>query len=98
VPVPDARGRVPGRRDEHSVKFYGLSTCVWCRRTRKLLEEEGVGFEYVYMDMLGGPEREEALAEIRRWNPRVSYPTLIVDGRECVVGYHPERMKELLGL
>lgn len=96
--MPQARGTVTGPHDKHKVRFYGLSTCIWCRKTRAFLEELGVGFDYVYVDLLQGEEREEAKEQVRRWNASVSFPTIIVDDRQAVVGYKTDRLKEALGL
>jgi len=38
--MTEAKGSVTGAHQEHQVKFYGLSTCIWCRKTREFLEEE----------------------------------------------------------
>jgi glutaredoxin len=96
--MPAAKGRIPGYHSEHHVVFYGISTCVWCKRTRRFLEEQGVAFDYFYVDLLSGYEREEVLTQVRRWNPGASFPTLVVDDSRCVVGYRPEEIKEVLGL
>ena len=93
----EARGSVKGRPGGPTVRFYGLSTCVWCKRTRRLLEEEGASFDYVYVDLLDGDEKEAAMAEVRRANPRESFPTLVFSDSHCIVGYHPEEIKEALG-
>jgi glutaredoxin-like protein NrdH len=94
----DARGSVTGPNNQRRVVFYGLSTCIWCRKTRQLLEDEGVAFDYIYVDLLHGQEREEVKEQVRRWNPKVSFPTVVVDGSQCVIGYKPERIKEALEL
>jgi len=96
--MPDARGMVEGNYDKHHVTFYGISTCIWCKRTRKLLEEREVAFEFTYVDLLQGAEREEVVTEVRQWNPSVSFPTIVVDESKSVVGYKPEEIKEALGL
>ena len=96
--MPEVRGSISGSRDEHQVFFYGLSTCIWCKRTRQFLEDRGVKFDYVYVDLLQGQEREEIIQQIRAWNPSVSFPTIVVDDAQCVVGYKPERLKEVLEL
>ena len=96
--MPRKRGSSPGRHDEHHTVFYGLSTCVWCKRTRKFLEDQGIAFDYIYVDLLSGQEREEVKAQVRRWNPRVSFPTIVVDDAGVVIGYKPDRIKEVLGL
>ncbi len=94
----DARGSVPGSRNRHHILFYGLSTCIWCKRTRQFLESNDVAFDFVYVDLLQGMEREAAVEQVRRWNPSVSFPTLVIDGRRCIIGYRPEEIQEALGL
>ncbi len=94
----EAKGRVTGPRNEHNVVFYGLSTCIWCRRTRQFLEEQGVAFDFVYVDLLEGRDREEILAQVRRWNPGLSFPILVINDARCVIGYRPDAIKEVLGL
>jgi glutaredoxin-like protein NrdH len=96
--MPSAKGSVPGRHNEHRTVFYGISTCVWCKRTRRFLEDQGVAFDYFYVDLLSGHEREEVMGRVRQWNPRASFPTLVVDDSRCIVGYRPEEIKEVLGL
>jgi len=96
--MPESRGSVPGAHNEHQTVFYGLSTCVWCKRTRNFLEQEDVAFDYIYVDLLKGQERAEVVEEVRRWNPSVSFPTIVVDDAKCVVGYKQDQLKEVLGL
>jgi glutaredoxin len=78
--------------------FFGLSTCIWCRKTRKFLEEQDVTFDYVYVDLLHGQERQAAKEQVKTWNPSVSFPTIVVDDDACLVGYKPDELKEVLGL
>ena len=96
--MPETKGTVHGPHDERHTVFYGLSTCVWCKRTRKFLEDQGVQFDYVYVDKLKGQERAEAVEQVRRWNSAVSFPTVVVGDATCVVGYKPNKLKEVLGL
>lgn len=96
--MPKPTGSIPGRHNEHHTVFYGLSTCAWCKRTRRFLEDLGIAFDYIYVDLLSGQERKEAEAQVRGWNPRVSFPTIVVDDSKCVIGYKPEQIKEALGL
>jgi len=96
--MPEAKGSVPGSHNEHHTVFYGLSTCIWCKRTRQFLEDQEVAFDYAYVDLLRGQEREEVLTVVRQWNPATSFPTIVVDDAKCVVGYKKEELKEALGL
>ena len=96
--MAEPRGNVAGAHQEHQVKFYGLSTCIWCRKTRQFLEDENVAFDFVYVDLLEGDEREAVKDEIREWNPRVSFPTIVIDGAQCVIGFKTDELKQVLGL
>ena len=96
--MAEARGSVSGSNADHRVVFYGLSTCIWCRKTRRALEAADVSFEFTYVDLLKGREREQAVEVVREWNPAGSYPTVIVDDSKCVVGHNPEKLLGALGL
>jgi len=96
--MTESKGSIQGSKNEHRIMFYGLSTCIWCKRTRQFLENQGVSFDFVYVDLFHGQEREELVAEIRQWNPAISFPTIVVDNKQCVVGYKPDELKETLGL
>ena len=90
----DSSGRVEGSRNEHRIVFYGLSTCIWCRKTRSFLEEENLTFQFFYVDLLEGEEKERIVERVREWNPSVSFPTIVFDEERCVIGYKPDEIKE----
>jgi glutaredoxin len=77
--------------------LYALSTCGWCKKTRMLIEELGAEYDYTYVDLLQGEDREEAVEALKIWNPQVSFPTLIVNDKECIVGFDQDRIMEILG-
>jgi len=76
--------------------LYALSTCIWCKKMKTLLDAMDVDYEHKYVDLLEGAERDAAVAEIKKHNPSCSYPTLIFNS-QCVVGYDEEAVKKLLG-
>lgn len=88
---------VPGK-DAGKVLLYALSTCVWCKKTKRFLQEQGVGYEYIDVDTLAPEEQESVKTEIKRWNPRFNFPTVVVNDSRCVVGYDEDKLKEVLGL
>jgi glutaredoxin-like protein NrdH len=79
------------------VFLYALSTCVWCRKTRKLLEELSVEYDFVYVDLLEGEERSQIIKDLEKWNPQLSFPTLVVNNNNCLVGYNKDRIREIIG-
>ena len=79
------------------VKLYTLSTCSHCKATKKLLNECKVQYEFIDVDLLEGNERAATLDDVRRLNPRCSFPTIII-GDTVIVGYQEDKIKEALGL
>jgi glutaredoxin-like protein NrdH len=86
---------VPGRKAGH-VMLYALSTCGWCRKTKKLLDDLGVEYNYEYVDQLQGDEKEEAIRKVTKWNPSCSFPTMVLDNKKCIIGYKEDEIREAL--
>lgn len=80
-----------------TVKLYALTTCPYCRMTKKMLDEGGVEYELTEVDLLEGQEREDTVAEVRRVSGGASFPVVVI-GEEVIVGFNKKRIKELLGL
>jgi glutaredoxin len=76
--------------------LYALSTCVWCRKTKELLEDLGVEFSYIYVDLLDGEENDDAMEEVRKWNPRCSFPTLVINDKTVISGFKEDEIIEAL--
>jgi glutaredoxin len=89
---------VSGKNREHKVKVYTLSTCGWCKKTKRLLQELEVEYEYFDIDVLSGEEGTKANEELRKYNPRMSAPTLVVDeGKDVIIGFNEEEVRRVLG-
>jgi glutaredoxin-like protein NrdH len=79
------------------VKVFSLSTCSHCKSTKRFLDECTVKYEFVDVDLLDGDERKAILADVKKFNPRCSFPTVII-GDNVIVGYKLDKIKEALGL
>ena len=79
------------------VKIFSLSTCSHCKSTKTFLNECTVQYEFVDVDLLEGEERKAIIEDIKKLNPRCSFPTLII-GDEVIVGFKEKKIKEALGL
>jgi glutaredoxin-like protein NrdH len=87
--------RVAGK-DRGRVLLFSLSTCVWCRMTKRLLNDLGVAYEYIDVDHLDRQLRREVLHELRGWNPKLSYPTLVVGEQTVIVGLQEDEIRKAL--
>ena len=82
-------------KESKDVVLYTLSTCAWCKKTKKLLKKKRVAYRFVDVDLEGPEDKKALIEEVRRWNPKGSFPTMVIDGRDVMVGYNPEKIKEL---
>ena len=80
--------------DRGKVVLFALSTCGWCKKTKKLLNDLGVAYSYVDVDQAEEDDKEEVVGQLRKWNPRSSFPTLVINDERCIVGFKEEEIKE----
>lgn len=90
--------KVPGSKTAHHVKIFTLSTCGWCKKTKELLKDLDVAFEYVDVDTLSGGDYAEVNEEVKKYNPHRTYPTIVIDhGKHVILGFKDKEIKEKLG-
>jgi glutaredoxin-like protein NrdH len=79
------------------VKMYTLSTCSHCKAAKKFLENCGLKYEFQDVDMLSGEEQAALIEEVKKFNPRCTFPTIII-GNKIIVGFREQVVREALGL
>ncbi|MDR3560653.1 MAG: glutaredoxin family protein [Negativicutes bacterium] len=84
-------------QDKGKIVVYALSTCGWCSKTKRYLEEQGIGYSFVDVDLLSSAESKEAQKEVQRWNPRNSFPTTVVNDQVAITGYDTKKLMEAIG-
>lgn len=82
--------------EKKKLLLYALSTCIWCRKTKNLLNELGVSYDYVDVDLLEGSDQDFAVEQMKKFNPSGGFPTLVVDDKEAVRGFDEIKIRELL--
>ena len=79
------------------VKMFTLSTCSHCKATKKFMQDNGIPFDCVDVDLLQGAEREKILKEVEKYNPQRSFPTIII-GDNIIIGFRESDIREALGI
>ena len=82
---------------EKPVMIYTLSTCSHCKTTKKFLNECNVKYDFVDVDLLNYEERTAILDDVKKLNPKCSFPTIVI-GDKVIVGFREKEIKEALGL
>ena len=88
---------VPGK-NAGKLMLYALSTCIWCKKTKQLLADLGVEYDYVFVDLLKSDEKDQVMQVVEKWNPDCSFPTLVVNDSKCIVGFKEPEIKGSLKL
>lgn len=78
-----------------TVRLYALSTCGHCKAVKKLLAERAVPYELVEVDLLEGDARSEAIAAVKQYNSRCTFPTVII-GDAIIIGHREEEIRQAL--
>jgi len=79
------------------ITLYALTTCVFCQAIKKMFTDLKIEFQYIEADSLEGEKRSDALASLKRVNPKCSFPTTVIDD-EVILGYQVQHIKELIGI
>ena len=82
---------------EQPVKVFSLSTCSHCKTTKQFMNDCTIKYDFVDVDLLEGEERKAILEDVKKFNPKCSFPTIII-GETVIVGFKEKDIKEALGL
>lgn len=78
--------------------MYTLHTCRHCVHLKDFLDANSIEHHLVYVDDFEEPARHEVMAVLRSYNPRGSFPTLVLPDGRTAVGFREHLVRELLGL
>ena len=90
--------KVQGKKNEHKVVVYALSTCVWCKMTKQFLKDHEIEFETIDVDLCEPEEKEQIRHQIQSKGGSLNYPTTIVDDKKLIAGFRKDQLKEALGI
>lgn len=77
------------------VKVYALSTCMHCKHAKEYLEENHIPFDCIHVDFLSGEERTQVMDIVRKLNPAMSFPTIVI-GDKVIVGFRREEIEQAI--
>jgi len=90
---------VAGTKTDRRLRLYALSTCAFCRRAMKYLEDHDFQYEYVHLDKIDFEVKREAKIELRsRYDNLPVFPILTVDEKAAVSGFVEDKWAGMLGI
>jgi len=78
-------------------KVYALSTCPYCKRTKRFLDQHKIVYDHIDVDLLDDDKQDEVLEEVEKLTGRRSFPVVII-GDEVIVGHDEDRLRKALKL
>jgi glutaredoxin len=88
--------KVSGKNMKHKVRMYALSTCAWCKLTKKFLKDSDIEYEYVDVDLCEEEDKDTIKREILKKGGSLSYPTIIIDDKILINGFRKDKIQEAL--
>ena len=79
----------------NKIIIYSLSTCLWCKKTKKYFEDRKIQFEVLEYDKQDEARQADMMAEMRARGAAGSFPFIKI-GNQCCHGYDPEAFETLL--
>ena len=77
--------------------MYALSTCPYCKRTKRFLDEHKIAYDGVDVDLLDDAKQDKVLDEVEKLTGRRSFPVVII-GSEIIVGHDEDKLRKALKL
>ena len=87
--------KVQGRNNKHKVLVYALSTCGYCKRAKKFLNNNNIEYEYVDIDICSWENKNKIRQDIQSRGGPLAYPTIIVDNKILLTGSSPDKLREV---
>ena len=78
----------PGTGEPESLTLLALSSCGFCKSARKYLEDRGLAYRYLELDLLKPEEKAEIKEEFKtKFGRRPTFPSLIIDDKQFLIGF-----------
>lgn len=82
---------------DRTIKIFTLSTCSHCKAAKKFLNDHSIAYDFIDVDLLDAEEKTTVLDEVRQYNPKLTFPTILC-GERVIIGFQDREIKEALGL
>jgi glutaredoxin len=79
-----------------NVSMYTLSTCPWCRKTKKFFTDHDIPFQFTDFDLADEATQDKIIREMEAEGAK-GFPFVRIDD-QVIEGWQPARYAELLGI
>jgi glutaredoxin len=76
---------------------YALSTCPYCKRTRRFLDDHKIDYECIEVDLLDDKAQDEVMDKVEKLTGKRVFPVVVV-GKDIIVGHDETKLKKAFHL
>jgi glutaredoxin len=88
--------KVVGKNKSQEIQIFTLSTCQWCKKCKRYLDERSIQYRYIDVDSIQPADKARIMDFLKnKYEERIAYPFMICDGK-AIVGYDPQKYDEML--
>jgi len=88
--------KVEGSNTKHKVFLYTLSTCGWCKKTKQLLKDKEVAYEYIDLDTCSKEDQKKAIEILKEKKIPVAFPVILVNDDTIIQGFKKNDILEAI--
>ena len=82
---------------EENILIFTLSTCGWCKKCKRYLDEKNMKYRYIDVDRIDSQDKAILIDYLRtNYQERIAYPFLVCESGHAV-GFDTKKYEELLG-
>jgi len=85
-------------KNSGNIVLYAISTCLWCKKSKRLLNDLGIEYYYVDVDLISESLKQEIREEVIRWKGKAAYPCIVIKNKIWIVAYDEDRIRKELGV
>jgi glutaredoxin len=90
--------KVEGINDRNRVFLYTLSTCGWCKKTKQLLNDNKVAYEYIDLDKCSKEDQKTAVGELKAKKLPIAFPIILINDDIVIQGFKKDELLEALDI
>ena len=76
--------------------MYALTTCLHCKNTKKVLEENNYEVTVIHLDDYCDSDRSNLMEKVRKYNPRGTFPVVLMPNGKVIVGFRKLLLQEAM--
>jgi glutaredoxin-like protein NrdH len=88
--------KVEGSNTKHKVFLYTLSTCGWCKKTKQLLKDKEIAYEYIDLDTCSKEDQKKAIEILKEKKIPVAFPVIVINDDKVIQGFKKDDILEAI--